>query len=158
MTIEAACGRCVSCPPRHHMPWRFGPRRSSPVSNLAARCSRRRAPTALNENNEGMSILHGPASPVPGSPWRRGTSSPIPPAAESSSVWPLGLQPRTGAATFDDAYERLMEIDALGFDALLAEHRKAWAHRWTDASVVIEGDPDSEIGNAFRHVSSPCLC
>jgi len=54
-----------------------------------------------------------------------------------------------GTASFDDAVERLTEVDSLGFDALLAGHRQAWAQRWTDASVVIDGDPESELAARF---------
>ena len=32
--------------------------------------------------------------------------------------------------------------EAKGFDTLLAEHREAWARRWQEADVVIEGDPE----------------
>jgi trehalose/maltose hydrolase-like predicted phosphorylase len=35
----------------------------------------------------------------------------------------------------------LATAEAKGFDALLAEHREAWARRWQEADVVIEGDP-----------------
>jgi trehalose/maltose hydrolase-like predicted phosphorylase len=37
----------------------------------------------------------------------------------------------------------------MGFDALLAEHRQAWASRWTDADVVIDGDPEAELAARF---------
>lgn len=40
------------------------------------------------------------------------------------------------------AREYLEEVEALGFDALLAEHRCAWAEMWQDAEVAIEGDHD----------------
>ncbi len=40
------------------------------------------------------------------------------------------------------AGEYLEQEQALGFDALLAEHRCAWARMWEDADVVIEGDHD----------------
>ena len=40
------------------------------------------------------------------------------------------------------AGEYLEQAEALGFDALLAEHRCAWAQMWEDANVVIEGDHD----------------
>jgi len=49
----------------------------------------------------------------------------------------------------DDAQRRLMEVHAVGFEALLAEHREAWAHRWNDAAVVIEGDPEAELAARF---------
>ncbi|MBV8304758.1 MAG: glycoside hydrolase family 65 protein, partial [Acidimicrobiia bacterium] len=38
---------------------------------------------------------------------------------------------------------------ALGFDALLVEQRTAWAKRWDDADVVVEGDDDLQL--AIRH-------
>ncbi len=37
----------------------------------------------------------------------------------------------------------------MGFDALLAEHRTEWAHRWDDAEVVIDGDPEAELAARF---------
>ena len=40
------------------------------------------------------------------------------------------------------AGEYLEQAETLGFDALLAEHRCAWAQMWQDAEVVIEGDHD----------------
>lgn len=36
-----------------------------------------------------------------------------------------------------------------GFDALLREHRRAWAGRWAESAVSIEGDPDIEMGLRF---------
>ncbi len=48
-----------------------------------------------------------------------------------------------------DAGQRLEAADAAGFDALLAEHREAWASRWRDAEVVIEGDPEAELAARF---------
>lgn len=37
----------------------------------------------------------------------------------------------------------------VGFDRLLAEHRRAWAGRWRDADIVIEGDDDLQLGVRF---------
>ena len=37
----------------------------------------------------------------------------------------------------------------LGFDGLLAEHRRAWASRWEDADVIIEGDPELQLAVRF---------
>ncbi len=54
-----------------------------------------------------------------------------------------------GATVDDDACARLGEAEALGFDRLLAEHRQAWARRWRDAEVVIEGDAESELAARF---------
>jgi len=50
---------------------------------------------------------------------------------------------------FDEALERLAQIQSVGFDALLAEHREAWARRWADAEVVIEGSPEDEFAARF---------
>jgi trehalose/maltose hydrolase-like predicted phosphorylase len=47
------------------------------------------------------------------------------------------------------AVERLEAVKAVGFDRLLAEHRAAWAARWADAEVTIEGDPDAELAVRF---------
>jgi trehalose/maltose hydrolase-like predicted phosphorylase len=55
----------------------------------------------------------------------------------------------TGTADLDDAYRRLAEAEALGFDGMLAEHREAWAQRWAGAEVVIEGDPEGELAARF---------
>ncbi|MGD0256096.1 MAG: hypothetical protein ABSB99_11235, partial [Acidimicrobiales bacterium] len=43
----------------------------------------------------------------------------------------------------------LAQIQSVGFDALLAEHREAWARRWADAEVVIEGSPEDEFAARF---------
>jgi len=50
---------------------------------------------------------------------------------------------RAGAAG-DQAVRQLAEARAIGFDGLLADHRAAWAQRWRDAEVVIEGTADAE--------------
>ncbi len=36
-----------------------------------------------------------------------------------------------------------------GFDRLLARHRRAWARRWHDADIVIEGDDELQVGVRF---------
>jgi trehalose/maltose hydrolase-like predicted phosphorylase len=54
-----------------------------------------------------------------------------------------------GVTIRDDARRLLAEVEAIGFDALLAEHRESWAHRWANAEVVIEGDPESELAARF---------
>jgi trehalose/maltose hydrolase-like predicted phosphorylase len=36
-----------------------------------------------------------------------------------------------------------------GFDLLLREHREAWAGRWSDADVVVEGNPDLQRAVRF---------
>jgi trehalose/maltose hydrolase-like predicted phosphorylase len=47
------------------------------------------------------------------------------------------------------AVERLSTVARVGFDRLLAEHRAAWAARWADAEVTIDGDPDAELAVRF---------
>jgi len=54
-----------------------------------------------------------------------------------------------GEGSFDEAERRLLEFEATGFDRLLAEHREAWAGRWTNAEVVIDGDPEAELAARF---------
>jgi trehalose/maltose hydrolase-like predicted phosphorylase len=56
-----------------------------------------------------------------------------------------------------EALERLRDARADGFDRLLAEHRAAWAARWADAAVTVEGDPPTELAlrlAAFHLLSS----
>jgi len=65
---------------------------------------------------------------------------------ERMATWVAG-PPHAGSR--DDALDRLAQIDAVGFDALLAEHRSTWAQRWEDAGVVIEGDPEAELAARF---------
>jgi trehalose/maltose hydrolase-like predicted phosphorylase len=55
----------------------------------------------------------------------------------------------SGQASFDAAHSRLTELTRVGFDTLLADHRAAWAARWRDAQVVIEGDPACELASRF---------
>lgn len=47
------------------------------------------------------------------------------------------------------ALQRLADADAVGFDGLLAAHRQAWAQRWKDAEVIVEGDPDAQLAARF---------
>ena len=56
---------------------------------------------------------------------------------------------RTGPADAKQATTRAREYAGIGFDRLLAEHRQAWARRWSDASVVIEGAPDDQLAARF---------
>jgi trehalose/maltose hydrolase-like predicted phosphorylase len=49
----------------------------------------------------------------------------------------------------DDAVEALDRATTAGFDRLLAEHRMAWAERWENADIVVEGDDDLQL--AIRH-------
>ncbi len=48
----------------------------------------------------------------------------------------------------EEIQTRLAEADGVGFEQLLAEHRRSWEQRWTQADVVIEGDP--ELQRAVR--------
>jgi trehalose/maltose hydrolase-like predicted phosphorylase len=53
-----------------------------------------------------------------------------------------------GVAGERAALRTLRDARELGFDALLGEHRRAWAARWEHADVRIEGDP--ELQQAVR--------
>jgi len=44
---------------------------------------------------------------------------------------------------------RVRRARKAGFDALLAEHRRAWASRWEEADVAIEGDPELQLAVRF---------
>jgi trehalose/maltose hydrolase-like predicted phosphorylase len=50
-----------------------------------------------------------------------------------------------GLVDHGHALARLRDAREAGFDRLLAEHRQAWASRWNDADVVIEGDPELQL-------------
>ena len=52
------------------------------------------------------------------------------------------------------ALERVRCARRVGFDRLLCEHRRAWASRWEDADVMIEGDP--ELQRAVRVALFTC--
>ena len=54
-----------------------------------------------------------------------------------------------GSADEGVALDRLQAAQRLGFDGLLAEHRRAWASRWEDADVIIEGDPELQLAVRF---------
>jgi trehalose/maltose hydrolase-like predicted phosphorylase len=57
---------------------------------------------------------------------------------------------RLGAYDRDQAAARagLAAAEEAGFERLLREHREAWAGRWQEADVIIEGDP--ELQRAVR--------
>ena len=44
---------------------------------------------------------------------------------------------------------RLRQATGLGFEALLAEHRRAWASCWEDADVRIDGDQELQLAARF---------
>jgi trehalose/maltose hydrolase-like predicted phosphorylase len=47
------------------------------------------------------------------------------------------------------ARRRLEHALEVGFDEMLARHRAAWARRWRDADVVIDGDPQLQVAVRF---------
>ncbi|HZP31470.1 MAG TPA: glycosyl hydrolase family 65 protein [Acidimicrobiia bacterium] len=50
------------------------------------------------------------------------------------------------------------EVAGLGFERLLGEHRQAWAARWDDADVVIDGDDEMQLAvrAALYHLFGAC--
>jgi trehalose/maltose hydrolase-like predicted phosphorylase len=61
-----------------------------------------------------------------------------------------------GIADEGSALDRVRRARELGFDRMLCEHRQAWASRWEDADVRIEGDPELQqaVRLALFHVLS----
>ncbi|HEX2374628.1 MAG TPA: beta-phosphoglucomutase family hydrolase [Actinomycetota bacterium] len=59
------------------------------------------------------------------------------------------LADQDSAPAPEAAVDRLRVVAAAGFDRLLDEHRAAWAARWADAEVTIDGDPDAELAVRF---------
>ena len=57
-----------------------------------------------------------------------------------------------GLADHRRALNRLRGAQKAGFDALLAEHRRAWAARWEDADIVIEGDDELQLADPLGAV------
>ncbi|HYM51776.1 MAG TPA: glycosyl hydrolase family 65 protein [Candidatus Limnocylindrales bacterium] len=51
--------------------------------------------------------------------------------------------------TVDEVVREGAILNKKGFDQLLAEHRAAWAARWADAQIAIEGDPEAERAARF---------
>jgi len=49
-----------------------------------------------------------------------------------------------------DAKAYLEKVVGLGFQALLAEHEAAWADRWTNNDIIIEGDDAAQQGIRFN--------
>jgi hypothetical protein len=56
---------------------------------------------------------------------------------------------RAAPSTAQDATGELDRAVETGFDGLLREHRAAWARRWADAEIVIDGDPEAELAARF---------
>lgn len=50
-----------------------------------------------------------------------------------------------GATDGQEALDAVAVAADLGFDALFEEHRRAWANRWEDADIDIDGDPDLQL-------------
>ncbi len=65
---------------------------------------------------------------------------------ERLASWSCGSNQSEPSAT---ARAAVRDLDAVGFDALLADHRETWAKRWADATVSIEGDAAAEIAARF---------
>jgi trehalose/maltose hydrolase-like predicted phosphorylase len=65
--------------------------------------------------------------------------------------WTDGTLERIGAYGSDmkEARAALAEATAAGFETLLSEHRAAWAGRWSEGDVVIEGDADLQLAVRF---------
>jgi trehalose/maltose hydrolase-like predicted phosphorylase len=51
--------------------------------------------------------------------------------------------------SLDAALPGLADLEEEGFESLLAEQRAAWGHRWEDAHVCIDGDPDLTLAVRF---------
>jgi trehalose/maltose hydrolase-like predicted phosphorylase len=50
---------------------------------------------------------------------------------------------------WDEAVAALAQLERIGSERLLAEHREAWARRWADAEVAIEGAADDQLAARF---------
>ncbi|MDA8312931.1 MAG: hypothetical protein M0Z46_20420 [Actinomycetota bacterium] len=59
---------------------------------------------------------------------------------ERVCAWSAG---KKASPTERRAARRLAQADAVGFEALLAGHRRTWARRWRDAGVTITGGADA---------------
>ena len=64
---------------------------------------------------------------------------------ERIAAWSAGA----GEAVAKTALQQITEAAAEGFDRLLAEHRAAWAVRWSKARVTIDDNPDDELAARF---------
>ena len=50
-----------------------------------------------------------------------------------------------GRADEHTGLARVNEARELGFDTMLSDHRRAWAARWEDADIRIDGDPELQL-------------
>ena len=93
----------------------------------------------------------GPPVCSPGWSFREGATRP--PARRAVVDRVVAVHARAdalpGAADVVDAAVGAAEV---GFDRLLASHRRAWARRWEDADVVVEGDDDLQRGDPLLPV------
>jgi trehalose/maltose hydrolase-like predicted phosphorylase len=48
-----------------------------------------------------------------------------------------------------EALAALREAEGEGFELVLGAHRQAWARRWEEADIVIEGDPELQLALRF---------
>ena len=64
---------------------------------------------------------------------------------ERITAWSAGAS----EAVSDAALEGVTVAAAIGFDRLLAEHRAAWARRWSNAEVTIDDNRDDELAARF---------
>lgn len=75
--------------------------------------------------------------------WRRSGSDG---GVERLAAWDASEH---GAPPWDEAIARLTRVRKLGFDRTLADHRAAWAERWANAEVTIEGNATDQLSARF---------
>ncbi len=82
---------------------------------------------------------------------RRVAPDPIDGGARRRTVVDRIVALRTGSERppeMADVVKAATDADQVGFDHLLATHRRAWARRWKDADILLEGD--DELQRAIR--------
>jgi trehalose/maltose hydrolase-like predicted phosphorylase len=72
--------------------------------------------------------------------------NPLPARLDRALAYAVAADRRPTAA---DALARLAAARAEGFDRLLAEHRTAWALRWEDSDVLVDGDGELQLAVRF---------
>lgn len=50
----------------------------------------------------------------------------------------------------EQARQNIIEVEGIGFEALEKEHTKAWAAKWEESDIVIEGDLSAQQGIRFN--------
>ena len=140
--LDATC----PAPPRtaaNHAPARSGERAAAGggaahlASLLIARSARHSGASRTGEPRRGRCLAAGAALARRSRP-RFGTGAAAASSSASAPTTRSRLSRRRGLAAAQEA----------GFERLLREHREAWAQRWQEADVVIEGDP--ELQRAIR--------